>query len=154
MISSTSRADRTSRVAWRQSLWRAGIAGLALAIVTVSGAQAQSSRITGPSAEEGKSLAERLCATCHIVSPDANPATARPGIPSFPSIANKPDQTGDAISLTLINPHPPMTDPQLTRAEILHLLAYLETLRTVDGTTFLPKPSSPTRKPPPTEQPS
>jgi mono/diheme cytochrome c family protein len=109
---------------------------------------------TGPDPVRGEVLAQRLCATCHVVGEDATGRTVQPGVPSFPAIANKPDQTGNAISLKLIAPHAPMPDTQLTRAEILHLLAYLETLRTVDGERFLPPGAKQPKRPPkPSERP-
>lgn len=149
------RTRRLPGIGTTADLVRAALAAFLASAVAVSAAHAETAKLPGPSAEEGQALANRLCATCHLVGPNARqPTTVLPGIPSFPAIANRPEQTGNNISLTMINPHPPMTDPVLTRAEILHLLAYLESLRTIDDKKFLPEPTTPTRKPPPTERPS
>lgn len=82
-----------------------------------------------PSADTGRALAERLCGGCHLV--EGAPAPSVPaGIPSLRGLANKPGQSGRRIENALISPHAPMPDMRLSQAEIAHLLAYLETLRT------------------------
>ena len=81
-----------------------------------------------PSAARGRELAVRLCANCHLV--DGSRKSAPEGIGTFRGIANRPGQTADRISNTLILPHMPMPDTQITREEIQDILAYLETLRT------------------------
>lgn len=81
-----------------------------------------------PSAARGRELAVRLCANCHLV--DGSGKSAPEGIGTFRGIANRPGQSADRISNTLILPHIPMPDTQITREEIQDILAYLETLRT------------------------
>ena len=76
----------------------------------------------------GLALAERLCVTCHVVKRDATgPIIA--GVPSFPTIANRPDQTADRLSGRIMAPHPPMPTIALTAAQIRDLAAYILSLR-------------------------
>lgn len=96
-----------------------------------------------PSATRGRAYAVRLCANCHLV--DGSGITAPEGIGTFRGIANRPGQSADRISNTLILPHIPMPDTQITRDEIQDILAYLETLRTNPDVPPLSVPSS--RKP-------
>lgn len=99
-----------------------------------------------PTPAKGEALAAKLCANCHLLP--GSGATAVPaGVPTFRAIANKPGQTGDHIAQVLIRPHAPMPDLQMTRDEILDVLAYLETLR-IDTSA---KPIAPPAElPPPT----
>lgn len=102
-----------------------------------------------PSPDHGYALAQRFCNGCHLIGDNADAAVPA-GVPTFRGIANKPGQTGQHIIDKLIKPHPPMPDIQLTREELMHIVAYLETLR-VDksGTPLLeldesgPKPVYP-----------
>ncbi len=82
-----------------------------------------------PTPERGEALATKLCANCHVL-PGGNPAAVPAGIPTFRAIANKPGQSGDHIAQVLMLPHAPMPDLQVTRDEILDILAYLESIRT------------------------
>lgn len=80
-----------------------------------------------PDATRGKSIAERWCVSCHVVSQSTT--TVPEGIPTFRSIANRRQQTADHIRQTLISPHVPMPDMHLTEAEIQDLIAYFDELR-------------------------
>jgi mono/diheme cytochrome c family protein len=82
-----------------------------------------------PSAEKGYQLARRLCSNCHLIEDKAN-ATLPAGVPTFRGIANRPGQTGQRITNTLMVPHAPMPDIRLSGPEIQDLISYLETLRT------------------------
>ncbi|MDX2309388.1 MAG: cytochrome c [Hyphomicrobium sp.] len=86
-------------------------------------------------------LAQRLCSGCHLV--EGREGTVPAGIPSLKGIANTKGQTGKRIEQTLIQPHTPMPDMLLTRDEIRHLLAYLETLRTNPEIAPLFQPADP-----------
>lgn len=81
-----------------------------------------------PDAARGRILAERLCATCHVVS-DAQTSSATAGPPTFASIANRPGQTRQRIVNVLISPHPPMPDVHITVQEIDDIVSYLDTMR-------------------------
>lgn len=78
-------------------------------------------------AGRGEALAERLCANCHLVG-DGQKATAVAGIPSLAAVAGFDGMTRQRVTNTLIAPHAPMPDMQLTMHEIGDLTAYLEKL--------------------------
>lgn len=80
-----------------------------------------------PSAERGKDIALRFCSSCHF-APGATTSVPT-GVPSLRAIANKSGQTAKQIEFSLINPHPPMPDAQLTRLEIVDIIEYLDGLR-------------------------
>ena len=82
-----------------------------------------------PTAEAGRTIAEKLCSSCHL-TPDSPTKPIIVGIPSLSALANKPEQTPVTIALRLISPPHPMPDMQLTRDEIADVIAYLATLRT------------------------
>ncbi len=75
----------------------------------------------------GADLAKRWCTSCHATG---NSVAARDIGPSFVTIANDPDRTDDRLRAWLVDPHPPMPNPGLTRLEIENVIAYLATLRT------------------------
>jgi len=85
---------------------------------------------TGTSGDvaDGLALAERLCAACHAVKHDV-PGPRIAGVPSFPIIANRPDQTADRLSGRIMAPHPPMPTIALTAVEIRDLAAYILSLK-------------------------
>jgi mono/diheme cytochrome c family protein len=78
---------------------------------------------------EGEKLARKVCVTCHIVAPGVGPAQVTAGIPSFMSIADKPDQTATQIQAKILNPHPPMPQVQLTIPELDNLATYIMSLK-------------------------
>ncbi len=92
------------------------------------------------SAESGLELARKFCQACHIIAADGT-ETAPVGPPSFPSIANKPGQTAERIIGALVAPHPPMPDMHLTNDEMQDIIAYLDTLRTLERAPPLLPPS-------------
>jgi mono/diheme cytochrome c family protein len=79
------------------------------------------------SAQNGKLIAERWCASCHLVSPEQTRAAS--DVPSFDAIAKRSQQKLDWLSAFLTDPHPPMPDLSLTRQEISDLVAYFEVLQ-------------------------
>ncbi|MBU2531767.1 MAG: c-type cytochrome [Alphaproteobacteria bacterium] len=118
-------------------------------IVPVLGADPEPKILWKPSPERGEQLSVKLCQSCHDVRPGA-PEQSRSngvtvGIPSFAELAGLPDQR---ISNTLIKPHMPMPDLQLTRNEIADILAYFEALRRKAGDKpAAPATDAPDRKP-------
>ena len=77
-------------------------------------------------AEEGLRLAAQWCTSCHVVAPD------RPGSdagPPFEVVANRPEFSEGGLRAWLADPHPPMPNLDLTRAEIEQVIAYLLSLR-------------------------
>lgn len=109
---------------------RSNIAGLAVCsvMVTATTALAGGEDAQRPDAERGKALAERLCVNCHVVSSESS-GSVPDGVPPFNAIANKPGQTADHIATILMKPHAPMPNIDLTRSEIVDLIAYLDALR-------------------------
>lgn len=98
-----------------------------VALAFIGTARAEPPAEIEPSAEKGQTLAERLCSSCHVVDTASKSVPA--GIPSLRGIANQPGQTATRIMNVLIKPHVPMPDMQLSRQEMLDIIAYLDTLR-------------------------
>ncbi len=82
-----------------------------------------------PDIDNGNKLARTLCTACHLIGEPAN-GTVAADVPSFASIANRPNQSRDHLSTWLTNPHPPMPNVNLTRLEIRDLAGYILSLRT------------------------
>ncbi len=78
-------------------------------------------------AENGKRIAERWCATCHIVSPVQQRGTTH--TPPFSEIAKKDHMDAPMLALFLLLPHPKMPDMNLTRSEAADLAAYIVSLK-------------------------
>jgi len=77
-------------------------------------------------AKKGYGLAKQWCTSCHIVAPDQDGSDAAP---PFDSIANRAEMSSDGLRAWLANPHPPMPNFNLSRAEIDWIVAYLASLR-------------------------
>jgi len=82
-----------------------------------------------PDAKTGHKIASKLCTGCHIVGEKAANATMPADVPSFEEIANKPNQSAEAIAGRIVVPHPPMPTINLTREEIGDVAAYIMSLR-------------------------
>ena len=91
-------------------------------------AHAQASPSNPGDPASGRAIAERLCANCHLLNDVSSPAVPV-GVLAFKAMANRPDQTFERLVTSMLKPHAPMIDAQLTREEIIHVIAYLETLR-------------------------
>jgi mono/diheme cytochrome c family protein len=92
------------------------LAVLAFAGATVPGLAADASN--------GQRLAERWCASCHLVSPNQRQASA--DVAPFASIAAKtPQFNAHALAFFLLAPHPKMPDMSLSRGEAEDLAAYI-----------------------------
>jgi mono/diheme cytochrome c family protein len=77
-------------------------------------------------AENGRNLAQRWCAACHVVAPGQREATE--AAPTFAEIARRPRFNADALAFFLLDPHPKMPNMSLTRREAADLAAYIATL--------------------------
>ncbi|HYM30912.1 MAG TPA: cytochrome c, partial [Candidatus Cybelea sp.] len=77
-------------------------------------------------AENGQRLAERTCASCHVLPDGANNSVPQ-GPPTFRTIAA--ERTDDQLRGFLSQPHKPMPNLSLTRREIDDLIAYFGTIR-------------------------
>lgn len=78
-------------------------------------------------AANGRQLAERWCASCHLVSADQKQTLS--DVPPFATIAKRSDEELSNLSGLLADPHPKMPEMNLTRQEITDLLAYIRSLR-------------------------
>ena len=78
-------------------------------------------------AAEGRRIAERWCAECHVVG--AGQAAASDVAPSFAAIATERGRSDAWLRGWLADPHPPMPNPGLSRAQIDAVVAYLAGLR-------------------------
>jgi len=78
-------------------------------------------------AQQGKQLAQRWCAECHLVAPEQTRANA--DVASFVSLARRPDFNAAQLAFFLLDPHPKMPSLALTRAEAGDLAAYIGTLK-------------------------
>jgi mono/diheme cytochrome c family protein len=77
--------------------------------------------------DHGAQLAQRWCATCHIVDGDQKLASA--DVPPFAAIARKPDFNPEKVAFFLLDPHPKMPNFPLSRSEAADIAAYIGTLR-------------------------
>ncbi len=78
-------------------------------------------------AANGKTLAEKWCSSCHLVSPDQAKASA--DAPPFASIAERTDEDLDRLAFFLLDPHPVMPNFSLSRDQITDLVAYIKSLK-------------------------
>ncbi|MGZ7132393.1 MAG: c-type cytochrome [Halobacteriota archaeon] len=74
-------------------------------------------------AYNGSLLAERWCASCHIVS--SAQSKGSDGTPSFASIAQRPDFSAEKLAFFLLEPHPKMPTMALSRDEARDIAAYI-----------------------------
>jgi mono/diheme cytochrome c family protein len=79
-------------------------------------------------AAEGKAVAERWCASCHLVEREQKSATTDQA-PPFASIAKMPEFGANKLALLLLQPHPNMPKLSLSRAEVTSLADYIATLK-------------------------
>ena len=79
-------------------------------------------------ADNGKRLAHRWCAACHVVSATQHSATTDQAAP-FATIAKIPGFDAAKVALFLLAPHPKMPDMELSRTEAGDLAAYIATLK-------------------------
>ena len=84
------------------------------------------SPVLAADAANGKRLAERWCAACHIVDVQQQRGTTQ--APPF-SEAAKRHMDAPALALFLLNPHPKMPDMNLSRTEASDIAAYIVSLR-------------------------
>jgi mono/diheme cytochrome c family protein len=101
------------------SRWLAAFAGSGVLIVAGMAWPARAD------ADNGERLAQRWCASCHVVGSQQTRAAS--DAPPFSAIAARENYSGALIALYLLNPHPRMPDMNLTRAEAADLAAYIAT---------------------------
>lgn len=78
-------------------------------------------------ADHGGDLARRWCASCHVVTSSQTQASA--DVPSFASVARRPDFSPERLAFFLLDPHPKMPNFPLSRTEAADIAAYIGSLR-------------------------
>ena len=94
-----------------------------LAVISAFG----TSNALAADANHGADLAKRWCASCHVVTSSQTQASA--DVPSFASIARKPDFSPERLAFFLLDPHPKMPNFPLSRTEATDIAAYIGSLR-------------------------
>ena len=74
-------------------------------------------------AEHGATLAQRWCASCHVVS--SSQRVEIDHSPSFASIAQRADFSAEKLAFFLLEPHPKMPNMSLSREEARDITAYI-----------------------------
>lgn len=111
---------------------RGGLALLAGGMIAAMGVYGAVHAQIHPDIKTGHEIASKLCSGCHIVDGETAKASTPADVPSFIEIANKPDQTAEAIAGRIVVPHPPMPTINLTREEIGDVAVYILSLRKAD----------------------
>lgn len=96
-----------------------------LLLATVSGLS--TSPTLAADADHGADLARRWCASCHVVASGQTQASA--DVPSFASVARRPDFSPERLAFFLLDPHPKMPNFPLSRIEAADIAAYIGSLR-------------------------
>jgi mono/diheme cytochrome c family protein len=78
-------------------------------------------------ADNGKTLVNLWCSSCHLVQRDQRLATDQ--APPFASLAKMPDLDANKLAFLLLSPHPNMPSLSLSRAEIADIADYIATLK-------------------------
>jgi len=95
-----------------------------LALVAALGA----SPSVAADANQGKTIAQRWCAGCHVVEQgQKSPVTDQ--APPFAVIARKPEFGADKLAVLLLAPHQNMPKLALSRSEIADLADYISTFK-------------------------
>ncbi|WP_244303491.1 c-type cytochrome [Roseibium sediminis] len=76
----------------------------------------------------GKALALKWCAACHVVAEDQDIVSGA-SLPSFFDVANGGAYTEESLKTFLADPHPKMPDMALTNFEIADLARYILSLK-------------------------
>jgi mono/diheme cytochrome c family protein len=97
--------------------------GLLLVVASSLGASSASAA----DANHGADLARRWCASCHVVADGQTQASA--DVPSFVSVARRPEFSPERLAFFLLDPHPKMPDFPLSRTEASDIAAYIGSLR-------------------------
>lgn len=71
----------------------------------------------------GQQLAERWCASCHVVSPTQRQGT--PDVAPFSAVARIPSFDAHKLAFFLLAPHPRMPDMSLSRQAAEDLAAFI-----------------------------
>ena len=96
-----------------------------LLLVVISSFNASTAIAADPG--HGADLAKRWCASCHVVANGQAQASA--DVPSFASVARRPDFSPERLAFFLLDPHPKMPNFPLNRIEAGDIAAYIGSLR-------------------------
>lgn len=99
----------------------------AVASVTLVASAAVSQSVRAADADNGLRLAERWCASCHVVS--RTQSKGGDGVPSFAAVAQRPGFSVERLAFFLLDPHPVMPNMSLSRTEAQDIAAYIARLR-------------------------
>ena len=80
-----------------------------------------------PDADNGLSLAQRWCVSCHVVASEQSKGSD--ATPSFASIAQRADFNAEKLAYFLLNPHPIMPTMSLSRDAARDIAAHIARLR-------------------------
>ena len=80
-----------------------------------------------PDTDNGSSLAQRWCVSCHVVASEQSKGSD--ATPSFASIAQRADFNAEKLAYFLLNPHPIMPNMSLSRDAARDIAAYIARLR-------------------------
>ena len=84
---------------------------------------------TAASIARGQEIAERACGGCHALSGPPGRTVEGTDVPSFRSIAARPNQTPQRLQSFVMTPHRPMPGINLSLAEVNDVVAYLLSLK-------------------------
>jgi mono/diheme cytochrome c family protein len=100
---------------------------LLVSLASAAPAQEQSKAPAKPDAQKGLALAQRWCATCHVISSEQSKGTD--AAPSFQTLAKRAAFDAEQLAFFLLDPHPAMPKMALTRDEARDIAAYIARLR-------------------------
>lgn len=103
------------------------LAAVAFVLQTLSSHAADTEPGYLPNAAHGLDLAQRWCASCHLVSADQQRAVA--DVPPFATIAQSADFNADRLARFLLDPHPKMPELPLSRTAADDIAAYIRSLK-------------------------
>jgi cytochrome c len=101
------------------------IAHLVRAVIFILALGSASGTARAGDPAEGRAIAERWCSSCHVAG---NRSGGTDAVPTLESISNDPRRSPEWVRQWLNDPHPPMPNLPLTRAQIEDVVAYLESL--------------------------
>jgi mono/diheme cytochrome c family protein len=97
-------------------------------VLTATAALAQAPRELPGDPANGRAIASRGCAQCHVISENQG-RSAADGVPTFGALARDPSMTLQRLQGFMQAPHPPMPDLALSRREIDDIASYILSLR-------------------------
>jgi mono/diheme cytochrome c family protein len=101
------------------------LTAMLLLVPFAAAAQEPERKVERPNPENGAVLAQRWCASCHVVS--KSQTSASDSTRSFAAIAKSPDFNVERLALFLLDPHPVMPNMTLSRNEARDIAAYIAT---------------------------